>query len=660
MKRMKSGLLSSLSGAALLAIGGVVSAQAQQVYDGAPWRFGAFGGMNFNIVGTGAQTLALIGNEEFAQQHVNGNTDIIDGTGLGFYFGLLGEYNPGGLFGGQLRVGMDDRRVMFNDWDVPNPSNETRFTARMTYVSVEPMLRVNLGSPNFHAVAGPLLSFKVATKYDYTPGRDETNAAVVVDQPIENTNSFTYGVSGGLGYDLLLNSKSTSGTKWYLTPFVEASYMMDQRKNDRPTDRNDTWVTTSIRGGFELKFGSAPSAPPPVVEVANDLPSIDLSLRAPNAITEERSLMEFFPLRNYIFFNSGSTAVPSKYVQLSTSQAQSFQEQSLLNDPGTGSGSSLDRSQRQMSVYYNALNVFGDRLRSNPSAKVTLIGGAPNQNDALAMANSVKDYLVNTFGIDAGRITTKGQIRTPNASGTRVTPKEDLPLVAEENVRVEVQSDDPNMLKPVMIRTTQTALLDNDLVVNVNSRGPIEDYTVAITGNGYSQTYGPYRATSQRIDARPILAGANSGDYTATVTARTSDGRTVVQQQNFHLMRQTTPPTTGERFSILFEYDESKTVQTYEQFLRNEVAPKIPNNSTIVIHGHTDKIGLEDYNLELSSRRAMETQNILQDEMRKMGRTVTVDPYGFGEDESRAPFTNGTPEGRYYDRTVMIEVIPAS
>lgn len=660
MKRMKSSLLSSLSGAALLTVGGVMNAQAQQMYDGAPWRFGAFGGMNFNMVGAGPQTLALIGNEQFAQQHVNGTTDIIDGTGLGFYFGLLSEYNPGTLFGGQLRVGYDDRIVMFNDWDVANPTNNTRFTARMTYVSVEPMLRVNLGNPNFRLLAGPLLSFKVSTKYDYTPGRDETNATAVVDQPIEGTNSFTYGVSGGLGYDILLNSKSASSTKWYLTPFADVSYMMDQRKNTRPTDRNDTWVTTSIRGGFELKFGSGPMAPAPVVEVAADLPLIDLALRAPNAITDARSLVEFFPLRNYIFFEQGSTSIPGKYVKLNTTQAQAFQEQSLMNDPGTGSGSAMDRSQRQMSVYYNALNVFGDRLRANPSARITLVGGAPSQADALAMANSVKDYLVNTFGIDAGRIATKGQIRTPNASGTRATPKEDLPLVAEENVRVEVLSEDPTLLRPVQIRTTQTAMLDNDLVVNVNSRGPIADYTVAITGNGYSQTYGPYSGTSQRIDARPILQGANSGDYTATVTARTADNRTVVRQQNFRLVRQTTPPTTGQRFSILFEYDESKTVQTYEQFLRSEVAPKIPNNSTIVIHGHTDRIGLEDYNLELSSRRAMETQNILQDELRKMGRTVTVDPYGFGEDESRAPFTNSSPEGRYYDRTVMIEVIPAS
>jgi hypothetical protein len=62
--------------AALLLTHGTVRAQEPM------WRFGAFGGMNFNIVGTGAQTLEGIGTD-FAQPHVNGNNDIIDGTGLG-------------------------------------------------------------------------------------------------------------------------------------------------------------------------------------------------------------------------------------------------------------------------------------------------------------------------------------------------------------------------------------------------------------------------------------------------------------------------------------------------------------------------------------------------------------------------------------------------
>jgi len=655
MKRFLGVPLPSLVAAVMVALGATYSASAQETYTGAPWRFGAYGGLNFNIVGAGAQTLATIaGDPSFTED------DIMDGTALGFYTGLMTEYNPGGLLGFQLRAGLDDRRVNFNDWDVPDASR-VRFSARMTYISVEPMLRVNLGSPDFHLTAGPLLSFKVASKYDWVP-RDETSQTIV-DQEIPNANGFTYGVGGGFGYDILLNSKSTSGTKWYLTPFAEVSYMMDQRENDfAGQDRNDTWVTTSIRGGFQVKFGSTPSAPPPVVMVDEDLPTVDLSVRAPNAIVDQRSVIEMFPLRNYIFFGDGSTALPSKYIRLSNDQAQNFREAGLLNAPGTGGGnvSTMDRSQRQMNVYYNAVNVIGDRLRNNPSATIQLVGSAPVAADGMSMANEVKNYLVTTFGIDPGRITAKGQARPPHASGTRATPPEDLSLVAEENRRVEILSDNMEIMKPVKLNTTQNEPFDNDLLINVNTSAPIADYTVAIAGEGFTQTYGPFTSNTQRIDARPVLQSRNAGNYTATVTARTIDNQTITRSADFSLVRQSAPPVTGQRFSILFEYDESRTVQTYDQFLRQDVAPMIPANSTVVIHGHTDRIGEDNYNFELSTRRATEALNVLQDEMRKAGKNVTFDSYGFGESEARAPFTNSTPEGRYYNRTVLIEIIPGS
>lgn len=641
------------------------TATAQETgYDGAVWRFGLFGGLNFNILGLGAQTIEGIGTQ-FTQPNavsgrLTGENDVVDGTGLGFYFGAMTEYQPGGLLGGQLRVGVDDRRGKMNDYDIANSTEQIRFSARMTYLSVEPLLRINIGDAGFHAVAGPLLSFKIASKFDYDSTRDETDPSIV-DQEIQGAKGFTFGVSGGFGYDILMNSKSTSNTRWYLTPFVEASYMLDQMETDfAGQNRNDAWVTTSLRGGFQLKFGSGPAvAPPPVI--TDNLPTVDLSLRAPSNITDERKMIEMFPLRNYIFFADGQTAVPTKYVKLGATEASNFDEKSLLSPPGTGGSSTpMTRSQRQMGVYYNALNVYGDRLRDNPTAKITLVGSAPTAADGKQMAEDVKSYLVSSFGIDGSRITTQGAVRPPHASGTRATPQEDLDLVREENRRVEVLSDDNNIMKPVMIESTQSEPIDNDLVIGVRTSSPIDSWSMTVTGEGTNQTFGPYRSNSQRIDAKPILAGRSSGNYTATVTARTASGQTITKTQDFSLVHRELPPVTGQRFSILFEFDESRTVQTYEQFLRAEVAPRIPDRATVVVHGHTDKVGLDDYNIELSNRRSQETQRVLQDELKKMGRTATFDAYGFGETEMRAPFGNENPEGRYYNRTVMIEVIPGS
>jgi outer membrane protein OmpA-like peptidoglycan-associated protein len=648
---------------AAVALSALTSVTAQEMtpeQDHANWRFGVYGGLNGNFVGTGQQTFSEVSpNPQFAQRHINGAQDIIDGSALGYYAGLMTEFSPLSLLGFQLRAGLDDRRANFNDWDVANPSANLRFSAKMTYVSVEPMLRVNF-TPAFHLTAGPLLSFLVNSTYDYV-GRDEVDSTSVFGADIPNTNAFTWGVSGGLGYDILMNSKSTSRTRWYLTPFAEASYMLDQRERAEGGDLNDTWATTSVRGGFQLKFGNAP-APVAVVADVVDAPTMDISLRAPSAITDERRVTEWFPLRNYIFFNQpGDATVPAKYVTLNTTDAAAFDEKTLMNPPVTGtSTTTMSRSQRQMGVYYNALNIYADRLRDNPGTTITLVGSAPTADAGQRQAQAVKDYMVSTFGIDAARINVKGAVRAPHASGDRDTPSEDLDLVREENLRVEVLSDNNNVLKPVQIQSVTTEPIDNDLALNLRANGPVASWMVTISGEGFNQTYGPYTGSAQRIDAKPILGTRASGNYTANVVATMANGQTVKKSSSFSLVRSELPPVTGQRYSILFEFDDSRTVKTYEEFLRTEVAPRISSGSTVVVHGHTDRVGMEDYNLELSNRRAQEARRVLEDELKKLGRTATFDSYGFGETEQRAPFGNENPEGRYYNRTVLIEVIPGS
>ena len=39
-------------------------------------------------------------------------------------------------------------------------------------------------------------------------------------------------------------------------------------------------------------------------------------------------------------------------------------------------------------------------------------------------------------------------------------------------------------------------------------------------------------------------------------------------------------------------------------------------------------------------------------------RRVKFDTYGFGEDPRRAPFENKLPEERFYNRTVIIDIVP--
>jgi outer membrane protein OmpA-like peptidoglycan-associated protein len=118
------------------------------------------------------------------------------------------------------------------------------------------------------------------------------------------------------------------------------------------------------------------------------------------------------------------------------------------------------------------------------------------------------------------------------------------------------------------------------------------------------------------------------------------------------------PKSEGLRYSILFDFDKSKTIASYEVFLREVVAPLIPENGTVIIHGHTDIIGDEKYNHTLSHERAASTQNILSKALAKAGKKgVKFETFGFGEDENTSPFENDLPEKRFYNRTVIIDIL---
>ena len=89
------------------------------------------------------------------------------------------------------------------------------------------------------------------------------------------------------------------------------------------------------------------------------------------------------------------------------------------------------------------------------------------------------------------------------------------------------------------------------------------------------------------------------------------------------------------------------------------VSPLISDGSTVIIHGHTDIIGDDQYNQNLSVDRAQQTQKIIEHALSQLGRTgVKFETFGFGEEASHSPFENNLPEERFYNRTVIIDIIP--
>ena len=114
----------------------------------------------------------------------------------------------------------------------------------------------------------------------------------------------------------------------------------------------------------------------------------------------------------------------------------------------------------------------------DPSSGIKLVGSsAKGKEQGLAMAESVKHYMVNVFGIDASRITTDGRLK-PTIPSEQPGGKLELENLREEDERVTVESSSPALLmeflsgpdapmKPVEILSGQEAPLNSYVTFKV-------------------------------------------------------------------------------------------------------------------------------------------------------------------------------------------------
>ncbi len=121
---------------------------------------------------------------------------------------------------------------------------------------------------------------------------------------------------------------------------------------------------------------------------------------------------------------------------------------------------------------------------------------------------------------------------------------------------------------------------------------------------------------------------------------QTKSGKTVAKETNAHVVLWAPAKIDeGLRYSIIFEFNESKAISIYEKYLTDVVVPKIPANGTVIIHGHSDLIGDVAYNLKLPVARANDVKNIIESALVKSGRTdVKFEVNGYGEDINHSPF----------------------
>ncbi len=611
------------------------------------WRAGLNIGLNYNQQALGLQQLSP-GNVPNFFPFV-----LVDGTGVGPYLGALGEYRSTSWWGGQLRVSYDSRNALSTDNSPLIP--QRTFDTRLSYLTIEPMLRLQ---PEFlgklFVTVGPMIAINMSGSFDHTPA---PGAAVASDLPITDLKGVAFGWAGGFGYDLALGN-GPSGSRWFLTPFLEGSYLAHQRMaNLAYLDQDsfdDIWSTFTVRGGVALKLGFNEGD----ALMAGGGGPLDFRLYAPSKYVDSRRYEEYFPLVTSVFFDSASAEIPSRYDRLAPAEARAFSESGIVEPPSAGAASLGDRMQRQMSVYYDVMNIIGSRMAAAPASTVTLIGSAPGARDGGAMAERVRNYLVASFGIDSSRVAIDGRELPRVPSGSPRTPVDDRPLVDAENRRVELATR-PDLGGPITIKSVNASPVENNLVLSISDRSDIRTWQLVVSGEGRRITYGPFSRPVQRIDPRPLMDGLSHGAFTAEAVAVTNTGERLTQTTTFELSRRDAPAKPARRYSIIFDYGQDDPVRAYEKFLRTTVAPQIEPGSTVYVLGHTDNVGDASLNYNLSLKRSGEVRDILRSETAKRAGEVNFELIGYGEEESSTTFDNAKPEGRFYNRGVIIEVVPA-
>ena len=375
----------------------------------------------------------------------------------------------------------------------------------------------------------------------------------------------------------------------------------------------------------------------------------------PDRLTiEEVTTIDSAPLLNYVFFETGQSEIPPRYVSLSgQAETQSFSESNLKG---------------AMEKYAHTLNIIGRRLRDNPAARIKIVGCNSNRGEELnrkdlsrSRAESVKAYLKYIWGIETSRM----ELEVRNQPAVASTGS-----VAEgraENQRVEIYSESPAILDT--IKSTYVTEISNTEEVKVmpqiQTGYELARWTVALIGDGnlIDSTAGQgdlapaYPFNLKKLGLGKIGGYENIG---ANIEVEDKKGRTYKTHAStsVHFIKREERVAKKEGYKvmekyalILFDFNRADIKDRNRAVLDRIVAriKEVPS-AKVVIVGHTDTIGKEAYNVDLSTRRAKAAF-----EMIVAGGAINSGNISYeGAGPHNPLFDNELPEGRALNRTVTV------
>ncbi len=369
----------------------------------------------------------------------------------------------------------------------------------------------------------------------------------------------------------------------------------------------------------------------------------------PEIVIEELETEEGFPLLPHIFFNEGSADLNKSGLKLKT------KEQFQLSSPISNLPWNV------IGIYDELLNIVAERMIKEPGIKLIITGcnnnrgiEANNLELSSKRAQAVKDYLVNICGIEQNRIITQSRNLPDNPGNI---------LVADgiaENQRVELSSNDINLLKPVILKEIVKTSNPPYILIRprIVSEAGLKQWKIVIKQE--ENTLREFSGTSIDDDLRWTVGEQPlpNLDKKVNIFLEAIDriGKSVTFSDSVQLQQLTIKKKRYElkgdkrveRFSlILFDYDKAD-INPAQLAILNEIKSRIKDNSNVTIAGYADRTGESGYNRELARRRIQEVQKILN-----VPRwNLKTEPVG----SDIILYDNNLPQGRGYSRTVQITV----
>ncbi|MGE3800502.1 MAG: OmpA family protein [Candidatus Kapaibacterium sp.] len=591
------------------------------------------------------------------------------GTGNRLAIGAFGEYliSPKLSFGmrgvvenrsGAMTADLLGTEFRLPSGDLQTVESEHRFEIDLRVVSLEPyVLFAPLDIP-LRFTVGPKIGFTSNPTYEFAEelGVDDqseisfsngTKRQVYASGQVGR--SVLFGLAAGVGYELPI------ANGLYLIPELTFSSYFNS-----PLPGESAPIVAGGRPSIALRYAFAQPAPdppilPPLEPTVPPAPpeapepelvasvqgyGIDPSGQSVKNViveVEERVRRREIALLPYIFFAENSAEIPARYTD------------------GRGKD-----GETIVAKYRNLLDLLGERMRAESKLNVRLIGtnaddGEEKGNVELSRkrAESVGNYLKERWGVDPSRIKVEGRNLPERPSNPT------LPGGREENRRVEIVADQ-SLLNPMIVEDTIRTYSSPGLRFELSAPSeakPTAYQLRVMVGKESNVTEGggvPRGVVEQKLSTEEVASIASGTPISYTLTIQNESGKSYTTERgvlNAEVKRIRREDMLLDDRSvsistpILFPYNSVELSREDREVLAR-FKNSLPEGAKLTITGYADDLGETGYNRTLSGRRAEAVAKLFE------GFPVTIVAAG----EEGTIGGENTPEGRFYARTVTIEV----